>query len=144
MIGDQPTYLVQVRPVQEPDPKTYIPGFRRPDLDRQGDFSNRLHGITEPHGKQRVSTSRDLILENLRFPTTTTADGVLHFAYTRSHQRALLRLQAFRIKVNIVEVEKPESIEQTRRQQSAGSLAVNSFCRSLFVRCLRSRDFVDH
>ena len=113
MIGDRPTYLVRVRPVQEPDPKNMQARFfvGLIWIDKATFQIVRLQGITEPHGKQRFpmfQTSRDLILENLRFPTTTTADDVLHFAHYHVRFRINVRYYDFKrfgSRLNIVEVE---------------------------------------
>jgi hypothetical protein len=59
----------------------------------------KLEGTTEPHGKQRFpafQTKRELKIESLLFPSSTSADDVLHFTHKDVHYRIEVKYYDFK------------------------------------------------
>ena len=71
----------------------------------------KLAGITEPHGKQRFptfTTERDIKIEDLLFPSSTSADEVLRFLHQDIHYRIKVRyydFKRFASRLKIVELD---------------------------------------
>jgi hypothetical protein len=97
----QRTYLVAVSPKQEPDPRQMRSRFFVGQiwLDPVTFQAVQLRGITEPHGKQRFpvfETMRDIKVENLSFPSATSADDVLRFPHKAVRYRIKVRYYDFK------------------------------------------------
>lgn len=112
-VKGQAAYLVRVTPKAQPDPNNmrvrFFVGLIWID---QATFQIlQLRGTTEPHGKQRFplfQTTRDLQVENLRFPSATSADDVLHFPHRDVHYRISVRyydFKRFASRLKIVEID---------------------------------------
>jgi hypothetical protein len=113
-VDGQPTYIVQVTPSREPDPNNMRARFfvGLIWIDKSSYQILKLRGTTEPHGKQRFpvfQTIRNQPVENLRFPSATAADDMLHFASADVHYRINVRyydFKRFASRLTIVEVDK--------------------------------------
>jgi hypothetical protein len=111
-IKGRPAYVLAVSPKQEPDPHEMRTRFfvGHVWVDAVSFQIIKLRGITEPHGKQRFpmfETNRDLQIEDRLFPSTTTADDVLHFPGQDVHYRVQVKyydFKRFASRVSIVEV----------------------------------------
>lgn len=105
--------VIAVNPKQKPDPQHMRARFfvGRIWIDAETFQTVKLEGITEPHGKQRFpafQTRRDLKIESLLFPSSTSADDVLHFTEKDVHYRIDVKyydFKRFASRVKIVEVE---------------------------------------
>jgi hypothetical protein len=100
-LGARPLYMVEVNPKRQPDP--YHMRFRffvgRIWIDPASFQIVKLRGKTEPHGKQRFpffQTERELMLDNMRFPSAASADVVLHFPPKDVHYRIKVRYYDFK------------------------------------------------
>ena len=104
---------VDVAPATTPDPRRMRERFfvGRVWLDPISFQIVKLKGIVEPQGKQRFPlfvTWRDPIKDELRFPTRTEADDILHFQSGDVHYRIQVRYynyQEFRSKVSVQDVD---------------------------------------
>jgi hypothetical protein len=109
----RPMYLVAVSPKQVPDARHMRSRFfvGRFWIDPATFQPVYLDGITEPHGKQRFpsfKTERHIEMENLLFPSSTSADDVLHFPHKDVHFRIKVRyydFKRFASRVKIVELD---------------------------------------
>ena len=100
-VNGRTAFVVAVSPKAEPDPNHMRERFfvGRIWIDAHSFQIVRLQGITEPHGKQRFprfETERAMKIENLLFPSTTSADDVLHFAGSDVHYRIAVRYYDFK------------------------------------------------
>jgi hypothetical protein len=97
----RPVFVVAVSPKQEPNPHHMRARFfvGRIWIDAVSFQIVKLQGITEPHGKQRFpnfETKRDLKIENLLFPSSTSGDDVLRFPNKDIHYRITVRYYDFK------------------------------------------------
>lgn len=105
--------VIAVSPKQEPDPQHMRARFfvGRIWIDAETFQTVKLEGITEPHGKQRFpafQTKRELKIESLLFPSSTSADDVLHFGYKDVRYRIEVKYHDFKRfagRVKIIEIE---------------------------------------
>jgi hypothetical protein len=112
-LNERAVFVVAVNPKQEPDPHHMRTRFfvGRIWIDAESFQIVKLEGITKPHGKQRFpafQTKRDLKIESLLFPSTTSADDVLHFTHKDVRYRIDVRyydFKRFASRVKIVEIE---------------------------------------
>jgi len=111
-VDGQPAYKLIVTPRQQPDANNMRARFfvGLVWIDKATFQIVKLRGTTEPHGKQRFpvfQTTRDLRVENLRFPSATSADDVLHFPKRDVHYRISVRyydFKRFTSRLKLVEV----------------------------------------
>jgi hypothetical protein len=94
-------FVVGVSPKQEPDPRHMRSRFfvGRIWIDAETFQTVKLEGTTEPHGKQRFpafQTKRELKIESLLFPSSTSADDVLHFTHKDVHYRIKVKYYDFK------------------------------------------------
>jgi hypothetical protein len=105
-------YLIGIGPRQAPDPhhmktRVFVGVFAIDTVTFRPIYAE---GITEPHGKQRFPrfrTERHTAIENLLFPSSTSADDVLHFPNKDVHYRirvSYYEFKRFAARVRIVEV----------------------------------------
>jgi hypothetical protein len=70
-----------------------------------------VEGMTEPHGKQRFPafrTERQTEIETVLFPSSTSADDILHFPHSQVRYRINIRyydFKRFAARVMITEVD---------------------------------------
>jgi hypothetical protein len=106
-------YVVAVSPNREPDPRHmrlrfFVGRFWIDPVTFQSVYSE---GITEPHGKQRFPifrTERKIEIDNLLFPSSTSADDLLRFPHKDVHYRINVRYYDFKRfagRVQIVELD---------------------------------------
>jgi hypothetical protein len=106
-------YLIAVSPRQVPDARHMHSRFfvGRFWIDPVTFQAVCVEGTTEPHGKQRFptfKTARQIETENLRFPSSTSADDVLRFPHKDVHYRITIRYYDFKRfagRVKIVEID---------------------------------------
>jgi hypothetical protein len=101
VIDGRQTYKLFASPRQKPDPHHMKDRFFVGDIwvDQDTFQVIQLRGITEPHGKQRFptfQTTRETRIEDQFFPTSTTADDVLHFPHKDVHCRLSVRYHEFK------------------------------------------------
>lgn len=114
-LDGQPVYVVAVSPKQEPNPHRMRSRFLvgRIWINAASFQLVRLQGVTEPHGKQRFpvfQTERQLEIENLLFPSSTSADDVLRFPNKDVRYRIAVQyfdFKRFASRVKIVEIDLP-------------------------------------
>jgi hypothetical protein len=112
-LNGRTVFVVAVSPKQEPDPHHMRARFfvGRIWIDAVSFQIVKLQGLTKPHGKQRFptfETERQLKIENLLFPSSTSADDVLRFPNVAVHYRITVRYYDFRrfaSRVKVVELE---------------------------------------
>lgn len=112
-LNGRPMYLIAVSPKQVPDPRHMRSRFfvGRFWIDTDTFQPVCLEGITEPHGKQRFpsfTTERQVAIEKLLFPSSTSADDVLRFPHKNVHYRIKVRYYDFKRfagRVKIVELD---------------------------------------
>lgn len=100
-LNGRPIYLIGVNPKEAPDARHmksrfFVGTFWIDALTFQPVLSE---GITEPHGKQRFpsfKTERQTEIEKVLFPSSTSADDVLHFPYKDVHYRIKVRYYDFK------------------------------------------------
>ena len=106
-------FAIDVTPIQTPNPHRMKERFfvGRVWVDADSFQVVRVKGIVEPHGKQRFpafQTKRNLKIENLLFPSSTSADDLLRFTHKDVHYRIDVRyydFKRFASRVKIVELE---------------------------------------
>src|SRR6267154_717739 len=107
------TYLIGVSPKQEPDPNHMRVRFfvGRVWIDATTFQPVKLAGTTEPHGKQRFPnfvTERNINIEDMLLPSSTSADEVLRFLHQDTRYRIKVRyydFKRFASRLKIVELE---------------------------------------
>src|ERR1041384_1520663 len=105
-------YLIRATPKQQPDPRKMRERFFVGLIwvDHATYQILKVKGNTLPQGKQRFpafETIRDLDVENLRFPSSTSADDVLHFPKFEVRYRITVRyydFKKFSSRVTITEI----------------------------------------
>jgi hypothetical protein len=100
-LGGRPTYLLEVGPKQEPSPHSMRARFfvGKIWIDQRSYQIVKLRGVTEPHGKQRFplfETIRNLNVENLSFPSSTSADDLLRFPHKAVRYRVRVKYYDFK------------------------------------------------
>jgi hypothetical protein len=112
VLDGRSVYLIGVGPKQAPDAhhmkaRFFLGVFAIDSITFRPIYAE---GITEPQGKQRFPsfrTERHTDIENLLFPSSTTADDVLHFPNKDVHYRikvSYYEFKRFAARVKIVEV----------------------------------------
>lgn len=112
-LNGRSTYVIGISPKIEPDPNHMSARFfvGRIWIDGGSFQPIKFAGVTEPHGKQRFptfETERDITIENLLFPSSTSADEVLRFQHRNVHYRVKVRYYDFKRfagRLTIVELE---------------------------------------
>jgi hypothetical protein len=107
------TYLIGMNPKQEPDPNHMRARFfvGRIWIDATTFQTVKLAGTTEPHGKQRFPTfvtERNINIEDMLLPSSTSADDVLRFLHQDTRYRIKVRyydFKRFASRLKIVELE---------------------------------------
>jgi hypothetical protein len=100
-LNGRAVHLIAVSPKQAPDPHRMRLRFfvGKIWIDAVTFQIVKLQGITEPHGKQRFpafETQRNLKIEELQFPSITSADDVLRFPQIDIHYRIAVRYYDFK------------------------------------------------
>jgi len=120
--GSHYVFAFDVTPVQKPNPhrmrERYFVG--RVWADAHNFQIVKVKGIVEPRGKQRFpvfETLREPAALDLRFPTSTYADDILHFPKFDVHYRITVRYYDYRrfaSKLTIIEVGEPLTNSHSR------------------------------
>lgn len=120
--GSHDVFAFDVTPVQKPDPHRMRERFfvGRVWADAHSFQIVKVRGIVEPRGKQRFpvfETIREPSDVDLRFPTSTYADDILHFPEFDVHYRITVRYydyKRFAGKLTITEVNEPLTNSHSR------------------------------
>jgi hypothetical protein len=115
--GSRDVFAFDVVPAEKPDPHRMRERFfvGRVWADAHNFQIVKIKGIVEPRGKQRFpvfETLREPAGLDLRFPTSTYADDILHFPKFDVHYRITVRYydyKRFAAKLTITEVNEPSA-----------------------------------
>jgi hypothetical protein len=111
----RPVYVVDVTPKSKPNPHRMSDRFfcGRVWIDRETFQIVRIRGRVEPQGKQRFpvfDTWRTSVTTQLRLPTRTEADDILHFRHRDVNYRIRVRYYGYKLfasKLTVVEIDEP-------------------------------------